>query len=103
MSLVGNATLLTKIYFPRLVIPISAVAGALSTSSSRWSSSSASWRPTACLRAGTSSCCRLHAARPHHVAAFGLWLAALNVLYRDIQYIIPFLIQLWMFLSPVAY
>ena len=30
-----------------------------------------------------------------------LWLSALNVLYRDVQYIIPFLVQLWMFLSPV--
>jgi lipopolysaccharide transport system permease protein len=35
--------------------------------------------------------------------AFGLWLSALNVLYRDVQYVIPFLIQLWMFISPVAY
>ena len=35
--------------------------------------------------------------------AFGLWLSALNVLYRDVQYIIPFLVQLWMFLSPVVY
>jgi lipopolysaccharide transport system permease protein len=35
--------------------------------------------------------------------AFGLWLSALNVLYRDVQYIIPFLVQLWMFLSPVVW
>ncbi len=35
--------------------------------------------------------------------AFGLWLSALNVLYRDVQYIIPFLVQLWMFLSAVFY
>jgi lipopolysaccharide transport system permease protein len=35
--------------------------------------------------------------------AFGLWLSALNVLYRDVAYVIPFLVQLWMFLSPVAY
>jgi lipopolysaccharide transport system permease protein len=33
----------------------------------------------------------------------GLWLSALNVQYRDIRYVIPFLIQLWMFLSPVIY
>jgi lipopolysaccharide transport system permease protein len=35
--------------------------------------------------------------------AFGLWLSALNVLYRDVQYIIPFAVQLWMFISPVFY
>jgi lipopolysaccharide transport system permease protein len=35
--------------------------------------------------------------------AFGLWLSALNVLYRDVQYIIPFVVQLWMFISPVFY
>jgi lipopolysaccharide transport system permease protein len=33
----------------------------------------------------------------------GLWLSALNVQYRDIRYVIPFLIQIWMFLSPVIY
>ena len=33
----------------------------------------------------------------------GLWLSALNVKYRDIRYVIPFLIQLWMFVSPVIY
>jgi lipopolysaccharide transport system permease protein len=33
----------------------------------------------------------------------GLWLSALNVLYRDINYILPFLTQLWMFLTPIAY
>ncbi|NLO28562.1 MAG: ABC transporter permease, partial [Actinobacteria bacterium] len=32
-----------------------------------------------------------------------LWLSALNVMYRDVQYLIPFLVQLWMFLSPVIY
>ncbi len=36
-------------------------------------------------------------------SASSLWLSALNVLYRDVQYIIPFLVQLWMFLSPVIY
>jgi len=35
--------------------------------------------------------------------AISLWLSALNVLYRDVQYIIPFLVQLWMFVSPVIY
>jgi lipopolysaccharide transport system permease protein len=35
--------------------------------------------------------------------AVALWLAALNVRYRDVRYTIPFLVQIWMFLSPVAY
>jgi lipopolysaccharide transport system permease protein len=35
--------------------------------------------------------------------AVSLWLSALNVLYRDVQYLIPFLVQLWMFVSPVIY
>ncbi len=35
--------------------------------------------------------------------AISLWLSALNVLYRDVQYIIPFVVQLWMFVSPVIY
>ena len=33
----------------------------------------------------------------------GLWMSALNALYRDIRYVVPFLIQFWMFASPVAY
>ena len=39
------------------------------------------------------------------VAAFsvGVWLSALNVAYRDVQYVVPFLIQIWLFLTPVAY
>jgi len=35
--------------------------------------------------------------------AVGLWLSALNVQYRDVQYVIPFLVQVWMYASPVAY
>ena len=39
------------------------------------------------------------------LAAFsvGVWLSALNVAYRDVQYVVPFLIQAWLFLTPVAY
>ena len=39
------------------------------------------------------------------IAAFsvGVWLSALNVAYRDVQYVVPFLIQAWLFLTPVAY
>jgi lipopolysaccharide transport system permease protein len=34
---------------------------------------------------------------------FGLWLSALNAIYRDVRYVVPFLVQFWMFASPVAY
>lgn len=104
MSLVGNANLLTKIYFPRLVIPISAVIGGLLDFV-------ISLVVFLCLMAAYGVAPTWHIVFVPVFAllaiitslAFGLWLAALNVLYRDIQYIIPFLIQLWMFLSPVAY
>jgi lipopolysaccharide transport system permease protein len=104
MSLVGNANLLTKIYFPRLVIPISAVVGGLVDFA-------ISLVVYFCLMAAYGVAPSWHIVfLPFFTLlalitalAFGLWLAALNVLYRDVQYIIPFLIQLWMFLSPVAY
>jgi lipopolysaccharide transport system permease protein len=103
-SLVGNAGLLTKIYFPRLIIPLSAVVSGLVDFA-------ISFVVFVCLMVGygipfgwevivlpalvvLALCTAL---------AFGLWLSALNVLYRDVAYVIPFLVQLWMFLSPVAY
>jgi lipopolysaccharide transport system permease protein len=103
-SLVGNAALVTKVYFPRLVIPTSGVLGALPDFFlsfvvliilmvfyqvvPTWQ---VVWLPFLVLLA--------------LVTALGvsLWLSALNVLYRDVQYIIPFVTQLWMFLSPVMY
>ncbi len=103
-SVVGNASLITKVYFPRLVIPFSGVLASL---------------PDFLI----SSCVLAVLMAAYGVAptvnviflpflvvlalltALGvaLWLSALNVLYRDVQYIIPFLIQLWMFISPVMY
>jgi lipopolysaccharide transport system permease protein len=104
ISLVGNANLLTKVYFPRLVIPISAVlAGIVDFGISLVVflimmgayGIAPSWQivflPFLVLLAMATA------------LAFGLWLSALNVMYRDVQYIIPYLIQLWLFLSPVAY
>lgn len=104
ISLVGNANLLTKVYFPRLVIPISAVVGGLvdfvisfvvllvlMAAYGIAPSWQMVWLPLLVLLAMATA------------LAFGLWLSALNVLYRDVQYIIPFLVQLWMFLSPVIY
>lgn len=103
-SLVGNANLLTKVYFPRLVIPISAVlAGLVDLALSflvllglmAFYGIAPTWQvvflPLFVLLALVTA------------LAVGLWLAALNVLYRDVQYVIPFLVQLWLFVSPVIY
>jgi lipopolysaccharide transport system permease protein len=104
MSLVGNANLLTKVYFPRLVIPLSAVLAGLVDFvisfvillilmaaygiAPGWETV---FLPLFVLVAILSA------------LAVSLWLSALNVLYRDVQYLIPFLVQLWMFVSPVIY
>src|SRR5512133_3901724 len=104
ISLVGNANLLTKIYFPRLIIPFSAVAAGLVDFifsflvlavlmiyygvPFNWNML---WLPALVLLA-------LLAA-----LAVGLWLSALNVQYRDVQHMIPFLLQAWMYASPVVY
>ena len=104
MSLVGNANLLTKVYFPRLVIPISAVLAGLVDFG-------ISFLVLLGLMAAYGVAPNWHIVfLPVFVAlafvtalAVSLWLSALNVLYRDVQYVIPFLVQLWMFVSPVIY
>src|SRR5664280_1952731 len=104
VSLVGNANLLTKVYFPRLVIPISAVLAGLVDFG-------ISFLVLLGLMAVYGITPTWHIVfLPVFVAlafvtALGvsLWLSALHVLYRDVQYVIPFLVQLWMFVSPVIY
>jgi lipopolysaccharide transport system permease protein len=104
VSLVGNANLLTKVYFPRLVIPLSAVLAGLVDFA-------VSFVVLVALMAAYGIAPTWHVIfLPIFVLlalasalAVGLWLSALNVLYRDVQYVIPFLIQLWLFLSPVIY
>lgn len=103
-SLVGNANLLTKIYFPRLAIPLASIFAALVDFlisfvvligvmvyyhyMPGWN---ALWLPLLVLLALLTA------------LAVGLWLSALNVQYRDIQQIVPFLIQVWMYASPIVY
>jgi lipopolysaccharide transport system permease protein len=104
VSLVGNANLLTKVYFPRLVIPFSAVLAGLVDLG-------ISFLVLIGLMAAYGIVPTWHAVfLPLFVVlalaaalAVSLWLSALNVLYRDVQYVIPFLVQLWMFVSPVIY
>ena len=103
-SLVANQNLITKVYFPRVVIPIAATLGGLLDFAIAFvvlivmmlfyhlTPTSAIWTlPFFILLAIITS------------LGAGLWLSALNVEYRDVRYTIGFLIQFWMFLTPIAY
>lgn len=109
-SLVTNANLITKVYFPRLVVPLAAVGACLVDFlvsflvlvglvvyfdlATPWHFV-AGWPllllPAFALLAVLTS------------LAVSLWLSAMNVQYRDVQHTIPFLVQVWMYASPVAY
>ena len=102
--IVEQQRLITKIYFPRLVLPISAVLSGLVDFA---------------VAFGMLIVLMLY----YHITpgravlllpgflllalltalGFGLWLSALNAIYRDVRYVVPFLVQFWMFASPVAY
>lgn len=103
-SLVMNQSLITKIYFPRLIVPLSAVFVGL-----------VDFAISFVVLLGLMSYYGIYPSLailtvPFFVLlavstalAFGLWLSALNVQYRDVQLAIPFLTQLWLFATPVAY
>lgn len=103
-SLVGNANLMTKVYFPRLIIPLSAIGAGMVDFGISFlvlfglmvyygimPPLTILWLPLFVLFVLITA------------LAIGLWLSALNVQYRDVQHMIPFLVQAWMFVSPVAY
>jgi lipopolysaccharide transport system permease protein len=103
-SLVGSQNLITKVYFPRLVIPLSSVLAGLVDFAIAFivllglmlyygitPSPAIVWLPPFLLLAVATA------------LSVGLWLSALNVKYRDVRYTIPFLTQFWMFATPVAY
>jgi lipopolysaccharide transport system permease protein len=103
-SLVGNSSLISKVYFPRIYIPAGAVgAGLLDFAIASvlllpmliYYEVTITWRilllPAFALLATILA------------LGIGMWLAALNVRYRDVRYAIPFLVQLWLFASPVIY
>ncbi len=104
LSLVGNANLITKVYFPRLVLPISAILSGLIDFGISflfllgmmiWFGFMPGWGvlavPLFLLLAVLTA------------LSIGLWLAVINVRYRDIGQATSFFIQLWLFVSPVAY
>ena len=103
-SLVANERLITKVYFPRLVVPIAAVLGGLVDFAVAFGillvmmlyyGIVPSWAivtlPGFILLAVMTA------------LGVGLWLSALNVKYRDVRYTINFMIQFWLFATPVAY
>jgi lipopolysaccharide transport system permease protein len=103
-SLVGNAHLISKIYFPRLIIPTSAmitsfvdflISGVILVLLMLWYQFIPGWRilvlPAFILIAFAAS------------IGCGLWLTALNVKYRDFRYIIPFIVQFGLYISPVGF
>jgi len=103
-SLVANERLITKVYFPRLVVPISAVLAGLLDFLIAFIVLIGMMvyyhvRPTAAV--WTLPLFLLLAVAA--ALGVGLWLSALNVQYRDVRYTIPFLTQFWLFATPVAY
>jgi lipopolysaccharide transport system permease protein len=103
-SLVGNAQLIKKVFFPRLVVPIASVLSGVVDFTLAFlvligmmlvfgiaPTINLLWLPFFLLLAFVTA------------LGVGLWLSALNVEYRDIRYMVPFLTQFWMFISPVVY
>jgi lipopolysaccharide transport system permease protein len=103
-TIVENQRLITKVYFPRLALPLSSVLSGLIDFGISFLlfvaimayyhmrlTAAALWLPAFLLLAILTA------------LGVGLWLAALNAIYRDVRYVLPFLVQFWMFASPVAY
>ena len=103
-SLVGSANLITKVYFPRLMVPASAaLAGLLDFFIALFVLGALMIYYQFMPGVGLLLFPFLVALTFLCAVGVGLWLSALNVQYRDIRYAIPFLVQIWMFLSPVIY
>src|SRR5437773_11086029 len=103
-SLVGSSSLITKVYFPRLVVPLAsafsgivdfliafAVLVAMMFYYGLVPTVNIVWLPLFVLLAFVTS------------LGVGLWLSALNVEYRDVRYIVPFITQFWLLATPIAY
>lgn len=104
-SVVGSANLITKVYFPRLLVPLSVLLGNLPDLALSLlvlvalmafygfhpALAALLWLPVSVALAFAVA------------AGAGLWLAALNVRYRDVRHVVPFLTQVWFFVTPVVY
>ncbi len=101
---VEQQRMITKIYFPRVVLPIASVMAGLVDFAISFTvllalmayyrmapTRAVIWLPLFTLLAVLTA------------LGVGLWLSALNAMYRDVRYVVPFLVQFWMFASPVAY
>ena len=104
ICLVGNAGLIKKVYFPRLIIPLSAVVTPLVDFAIAFLVLLAMmlWYGIT-LTSGALALPLFLFLTMLTALAFGLWLSALDVRYRDVGHMIPFLLQCWLYASPVAY
>lgn len=103
-SLVTNQHLIRKVYFPRLIIPISAVlVGLVDFSISLLVLAGMMWFYGVRPAATTLLLIPFLLLAVITALAMGLWLSALNIQYRDVKYVVPFLAQFWMFATPVVY
>src|ERR1700690_249181 len=101
---VEQQRVITKVYFPRLVLPLSAVVGGLvdfAVAFLVFLVMMAYYRIIPGPAILLFPCFLLLAVMT--ALGVGLWLSALNAIYRDVRYVMPFLIQFWMFASPVVY
>jgi lipopolysaccharide transport system permease protein len=102
--IVENQRVITKVYFPRLALPLASILSGLVDFAVSFAmflvlmiyyriapTPALLWFPFLILLAIVT------------VLGVGLWLSALNALYRDVRYVLPFLVQFWLFASPVAY
>ena len=102
--IVEQQRVITKVYFPRLVLPLSAVVGGLLDFAIAFLVFLAMmiyYRITPGPAILLFPCFLLLAVLT--ALGVGLWLSALNAIYRDVRYVLPFLVQFWLFASPVAY
>jgi lipopolysaccharide transport system permease protein len=103
-SLVGSSSLIKKVYFPRLIIPIASVLSGVVDFALAFAvllammlaygiapTTNVLWLPLFLLLALVAS------------LGVSLWFSALNVEYRDVRFVIPFVVQFWMFATPIAY
>ena len=103
-SVVGNANLISKVYFPRLIVPVSGVAGALPDFVVGFVVLLAVMPFYGIMPGITILLTPVFLLLAVLTAlGVGIWLAALTARYRDFRYVLPFLVQFWFFASPVAY